>query len=142
MRFGEYPCCALDATSRIAETPASEITISLPPSITAVPMASTTMIPICGAPVPIRWMIRSATDSPTTTPPTSCRARWRCAPCDAPRATIAAIEAKTGLRSEVTSAAMYQAIVAAAAVCTIASSRGDSRRRAVVSRAAGFIRLI
>ena len=116
--------------------------IEVPPSTTAVPMASRIMIPICGAQVPIRWMIRSATVSPSTTPPASCSARWRCSPCEAPMAMIAAIEAKIGLWSDVTSEARYQAIVPAAAVCTSASSRGDSRRRAVLRRAAGFIRLI
>ena len=59
-------------TSSIAETAASEITSSEPLSSTATDMASTTMIASCGAPVPMKWMITSATARPSTTPATSC----------------------------------------------------------------------
>src|SRR4051794_31593375 len=118
----------------MAEIAASEMTISLPPSTTAAPMASTIITKIWGPPVPSTWMIRSPSASPRTTPPASCRARWRCWSCEAPMATIAAIEAKIGWGSEVTAPARNQAMVAAAAVWRIARARGERRWRAVVAR--------
>src|SRR4051812_44263016 len=78
-------------------------------------------------------MIRSPSASPRTTPPASCRARWRCLSCETPMATIAAMEAKIGWASEVTAPATNQAMVAAAAVWRIASARPDRRRRAVMA---------
>ena len=57
------------------------------------------MMASCGAPVPMKWMITSATARPTTTPATSCSARWRCAPCVAPIEMTVAMQAKTGCGS-------------------------------------------
>ena len=43
--------------------------------MTAALMASTIMSPICSGPLPIAWMMRSATVSPSTTPAISSAAR-------------------------------------------------------------------
>ena len=74
IRFGENapPPDGPVITSSIAETAASEITSSEPLSSTATDIASMTMMASCGAPVPMKWMITSATARPTTTPATSC----------------------------------------------------------------------
>jgi hypothetical protein len=128
-------------TSSIADTAASEITSSEPLKSTATDIASTTMIASWGAPVPMKWMITSATASPVTTPSTSCVARWRCCPCEAPIAITAAMQAKTGFSSGSSATHTYHAASAATAVCAIASDRAFSRRRAVVMCISAVIRV-
>ena len=125
IRFGENapPPDGPVITSSIAETAASEITSSEPLSRTATDIASTTMIASCGAPVPMKWMITSATARPVTTPATSWVARWRCAPCEAPIAITAAMQAKTGCVVRQQRMHTYHAASAATAVCRIASAR-------------------
>ena len=70
----------------------------------------------CGAPVPMQWMITSATARPATTPATSCGARWRCAPWVAPIAITVRDAGEHGPRSGSSSTHRYQAASAATAV--------------------------
>ena len=90
------------------------------------------MIASCGAPVPMKWMITSATARPQTTPATSWVARWRWAPWVAPIEMTVAMQAKIGCGSGRTRTHTYHATSAATAVCRIANARAFRRRRAVV----------
>ena len=107
MRVGEKPSAApgSSATSRIAETADSTTSSSPPPIATAAAIASTTITPTCHGPVPISWMIRSATAMPSTTPPTSWNARGARWPWVAPTAITAAIAANAGRGSGSSSSA-------------------------------------
>ena len=139
-RLAEKPASPPGAmtTSRIAETAASATRSSPPPSRTAADMASRTISPICGGPLPISATIPSATRIPTTTPPTSCSARSRRCPNAAPSEMTAAIEAKAGASSDSRSSARYHAATAAVAVWRIGISR--PRRRCGAMRTARVIR--
>src|SRR3712207_1839007 len=76
-------------------------------------------MPIRKAPEPIARVSREANTSPKDTPRTTCIARLPCRPVVTPIVTIAAAEAKNG-RSLLNNAAdMYQATLAARAICRI-----------------------
>jgi hypothetical protein len=112
----------------IAETPASVMSIGPPPTRTAADIASITMSPTCGGPVPRARTSRSAISTPRITPPISSSARSRCWPIVAPRQMTAAMGAKPVSRSESRSFARYQAATAAPAVSRIGQRRARSRR--------------
>ena len=94
-------------------------------------MASTTSTAICQAPVPITEMSSVAMVMPSTTPPTSWKARPVRWPCVTPTAITAAIAAKAGRGSGSSAVASSHAAIAAVAFCTIGSMRPRRRERAV-----------
>ncbi len=110
-------------TSRIADTAASTTISSLPPSSTAVTMASSTSRPSWGAPTPITEMRRAAAVIPRITPQVRWTARCPRCPKAAPTEMTAAIAAKAGLESATSTPAASHASTAATAVCTIGSRR-------------------
>jgi hypothetical protein len=121
----------------MAETLASVISSGPPPTSTAADMANTTIRPTCGGPFPSRRTSRSAISTPSTTPPVSSSARWRCWPIVAPRQITAAIGAKPVSRSDSRSFARYQATKAAPAVSRIGHTCVRSRRKFCLERVAG-----
>ena len=125
------PAAGSSVTSRIAETPASTITISLPPSSTAASIASRTIAPSCGTPWPIAPSSSDAAVMPITTPIVSWIARSPRRPWVTPTQITAAIAANAGRDSATSAPASSQAATAAAAAWRIGRTRPWSRRRPV-----------